>query len=224
MLWSDLRELKEMLEIDPGDRSEDLRLNFWLKLASDICEGYLGYSLFRQERTEFYKGTNTQKLVLRSKPAYSDPTPQVWVDEGAHFGANPQGAFPDTTKLTYGTDYSLWMDDDQTKSKRAILLKYNGYWQKTSRRQAGLLSPFVDENYGSIKVTYTAGYYPEDLPGELILACVELVARLRFMMPLGLPMNSDSFAGRSVSIAQRERNWLLDQVKHRLFQFRTRRF
>jgi hypothetical protein len=103
-------------------------------------------------------------------------------------------------------------------------VRTGAFWNKAGRRQAGFLSPYVDESYGTIKVTYTAGYAPEDIPGELLMAAVQVTARIRFMMPLGLPLGSDSFGGRSISIGTNERNWILGQSKTLLFRYKNRRF
>ena len=224
MLFTDLIELKVALEIDPDDKSEDARLNIWLKAACDIIESYLGRPLYRQERTEYYGGSGTQKLSLRATPVWAAPAPQVWVDQGGNFGA-ASGAFPDTKKLTYGTDFTLWLDsDDGARSDRGILIRHGGHWNKVGVRQAGLLSPFIQENPGTIKVTYTGGRYAEDLPYDLVLAAIQATARIRFMMPLGLSVTGDSYEGRSVSIQGGDRNFILGQIKHLLGRYRRRRF
>lgn len=213
-----------MLEIDPEDDTENKRLNFWIKMASGLIEDYLdrpGY--LKQERTEYYNGTGTDKLVLRCRPAYPTPTPQVWVDEGGFFGVDPD-AFPSTGLLEYGTDYVLWTDRPDGTSHRAILIRKNNLWQKAGRRRAGFLSPFVDEGWGTVKVTYVAGWTADDLPQTVVAACTLLVSKIRFMYPLGLPVSSDSYEGRSVSIRSEDRNWLFGQIKHLLHGQRTRRF
>lgn len=227
-MWSDLNELKTMLEINLDDRSEDVRLSFWLKMACAVLEQYTG-PVFRMERTEYHGGNGTPRLVLKCRPAYTNPIPRVWVDRAGKFG-QASGSFAAVTELKFGDDFVLWLDSskDDTRSDRAILLRSAGLWERVGVRKAGLLSPYEEENPGTIKVVYTGGYYAEDLPYDMILACVQTVSRIRFMMPLGLPLGSDSDKdGRNITIhiGSNERNWLIGQVKHLLWNHKgSRRF
>lgn len=222
MLLTDLHELKAVLEIGPQDPSEDKRLNFYANWATALIEQYLDRELMKKERTEYYGGSGTQKLVLRCRPAYVTPTPRVWVDEEGFFGSR-SGGFASGDELTYGDDFTLWVDGDGV-SKRAILLRASAYWPRPSVRQRGMLTPFVGEPAGNVKVTYTAGYTPDDVPGDIVAAAVLLVARLRAMFPMGAPLTSESYEDRSISMSDKDKNWLLGQVKHMLFQYRNRRF
>jgi hypothetical protein len=226
VLWTDLIELKTALEIDPDDQSEDARLNLWLKAACEVLESYLGYPIFRMTRTEFYGGTGTQKLTLRCHPVYADANLQVLVDRSGNFGVSSGSFDPGVSTLVYGTDFGLWLDHptDPIRSDRGILLRYNSFWERPAYRTAGLLSPYVEKDFGTIKVTYTGGRFAEDLPYDMVLAAITATARIRFMMPLGLNVSGDSYEGRSISIQGTESNWIIGQVKHLLFKFRNRRF
>ena len=71
MLWTDIQELKSVLEIDPGNTSEDKKLLLVIEWASAWMEEILGRPGFGYKaRTEFYSGTGTQTLLLRSRPVY----------------------------------------------------------------------------------------------------------------------------------------------------------
>lgn len=222
MLFTDLRELKSMLEIDPEDRSEDVRLNHWIRLGCEVLESYLGWSPFRMERTEYPKPSGKLSLVLDARPVYISPAPRIWVDESANFGLGTND-FAATTELTFGVDFTLDMKD-AVKSTSGILYGRNRLWNKKGVRVAGLLSPYIEEARGTIKVVYTGGFAVEDLPGEMVTAAVMAISKIRFMMPLGLPVQGDSFMGRSISLSPTQRNDVIGHVKPLIFKWRNRRF
>lgn len=225
MLMTDLRELKIMLDIDPGDTSEDLKINFFLEQASSWIEEYLGRpGLSYAERTEYYNGTGTRFLLLKSRPVYTTPTIQVWVDPGGNYGS-ASGAFSSSnSQLTYGESFCLQVDDGTTKSRCGILIRLRDYWYKPYARQAGLLSPFVARDAGSIKIVYTAGYTVDDLPAQIRTACNLLVARMLQLFPTGLELNSESYEERSIGWAGERKNYLMSLVTPLLFNFRNFNF
>ena len=68
MLYSDLREIKSVMGIDPGDTSVDKSLNFYIEQASAWIEELLNRpGMSYKSRTEYYKGTGTQKILLKSR-------------------------------------------------------------------------------------------------------------------------------------------------------------
>lgn len=222
-MWTDLNELKSILEIDPEDTTEDKRLNFFMSWSAALVEQYLnrpGY--VKAARTEYYDGSGTQKLILRCRPVYLSPTPRVFVDVGGLFGST-DAAFASTSELTYGTDFALEGVVDGV-SRRAILVRRNNLWPKVAVRHAGYLTPWVDHAPGAVKVVYTAGWTADTVPGDVIAAMQQLIARMRFMFPTGLPVSSDSYEDRSISISVQEKDWLLGHVKHLLNPHRNRRW
>ena len=182
---SDLRELKLSLNIEPGDTSEDRNLALLLEWASSWIEELLGRALYKQSRTEYYNGTGTDKLLLRSRPVFcaastvTAANPDVYVDTSGNFGAT-SGAFDaGTTQLTYGDDFALMIDQDDGTSRSGILVHLSGTWEKRWARQRGWLSPFIAPTMGSIKVTYTAGWSIDAMPAFLRAATVLLVGKMR---------------------------------------------
>ena len=163
-------------------------------------------------RTEYYNGTNSQRLLLRSRPVFTTPTPQVFVDSGGYFGS-VSGAFTGANDaLTYGVDFCLDIDQEDGTSRSGILIRFNDFWPKRYVRQAGYLTPFVTPSYGSVKVIYQAGFTVDTLPAVFRLAMNLLVAKLRWIFPLGLELNSESYEERNIGIAASQKNYMLNLV------------
>lgn len=228
MLLTDLRELKEELDIPPGDKSEDVKLNFLLETASQWIEEVLNRpGLSYKQRTEYYGGTGTQKLLLRSRPAYYDANRpvQVFLDEGAYFGSSPSAFTASDAQLTYGVDFCLKIDqDDGVSSRSAILVRINNVWPRPQVRMGGVLSPFLGESFGAIKIVYYGGYLVDNLPPVFRTACNLLIARLRYVLPLGMELNSDSYIDKSVGIVNSEKQKLLALVVPMLASYRNWKF
>ena len=114
---SDLTELKTLLEIPAGHTVEDTKLLLLLSVASDWISEILNRpGLFFKSRTEFYDGTNTPHLLLRSRPVVTDPAIQCWVDSGGFWGQT-SGGFASNTQLVYGTDFVLKVDQEDGTSR-----------------------------------------------------------------------------------------------------------
>ena len=230
MLYTDIRELKSILEIDPLDLSEDKKLFFLIEHASAIIEGFIGQDFTFKTRTEFYKGSGTQKLLLRKRPVYPAPASPytaitVTYDSSGLFGAaNNAFAGATSTTYTYGVDYTLQIDADDGSSRSGILIRNNMVWTKPNFRQAGWLSPFMGDDTGSFKVVYTAGYSVDTLPAQFRVAANLLVTRMRYLFPLGMAISSESYEERSISLLEEKRDYLMALVKPLLFPFRNWKF
>lgn len=219
---SDLVELKSILEIDPRNTQEDSKLLFFLEYASAWIEEYLDRKgrLFLKTRTEYYNGTGTPNLVLRARPVYTDGL-QVYVDtQGGYYGEG-DNSFPASSLLTYGSDYVLRIDEDDGTSRCGILQKVRSYWPKPFARAPGVLSPFMTTDTGSVKVVYQAGYTVDNLPATLRLACNTLAAKIRYLMPVGMDLTSESYEDRSISIGNKEKDYLMSTVKDMIFGYRN---
>lgn len=221
----DLREIKAKMELDPGDSSDDKILNFIIPQAIEWIEEVLGRKLQYKTRTEYYNGTNNPKLCLRARPVFATvPDPYtdltVWHDPDGYWGSGDDAFSEDP--LTYGTDYALKIDSDDGSSRCGVLVRINGVWEKPAYRQAGYLSAFVGEDKGSIKVTYTAGYTADTVPGALRMAASFLVIRIRRLFPLGYELSSESYEERSISIMADNKHYLLGLIMPMLVQFQNR--
>lgn len=228
MIYNDLRTMKTLLDLDPGDTSQDKKLNFFNEYAAGIIEELLDRDFTYKARTRFYDGTGTQKLCLRHRPVYPAPPAgysalSVVIDESGEWG-EASGSFTNTA-LTYGTDYSLKLDMDDGGSRSGILYRINDYWPKPQVRQRGLLTPFLGPDMGSIKVTYTAGYTADTLPANIRLAAELIIARLNQLFPLGLIASGESYSDTagsiSHSILQPWHDLLTGLAKPLLYNFRN---
>ncbi len=212
LMLTDLNELRKELEIDSDDHSEDTKLLFFIEQASEWIHQLLGREdLGYKERTEYYDGTNTPKLLLKARPVFTSPTIRVWADQSAYYGS-ADGAFADDTELTYGEDFCLKIDQSDGTSRCGILQRIQGSWQRQMYRQGGLLSSYVGASPGSIKVTYTAGFTPDTTPAELRLAANLLVAKMRFLFPLGMEIGSESYEERHLSYLAPHRKYLTQLI------------
>jgi hypothetical protein len=220
----DMDELKAILEISSTSQAEDVKLLFYVEYASDIIAEVLDRpGLWSKARTEYYNGTGTQKLLLKSRPVLTSPTILVREDESGFFGS-ASGTFGTDTALTYGEDFHLWIDQDDGSSRCGILLRDGDFWPRPASRQTGLLSPFLGEGFGNIRVIYTGGYTLDTLPGAFRLAAALLIARLRLIFPLGVILSSENYEDRGVSYSIPDRNKLLEMVKPLVFSYRNWKF
>ena len=218
--FTDLREVKAILEIDPGDTSEDLKIGFLIDQAAGLIDDFLGRNVTFRSRTQYYNGTGTQKLNLRARPVYTSPTIQCWEEDSGFFG-QPTDAFPSDSELTYGEDFVLWVDEDDGTSRNGILVRKTAYWPRVMIRERGLLTPFQASGFGNIKVIYSAGYYVDNLPPQFRLAANLLIGKLRYICPLGMELGSESYEERSVSYITPRKNYLLSLIAPILFQHRN---
>ena len=219
-----LTDLKLALDLPSAYTSEDSKLQMFLNWSVELIETYLNRKLERAARTEYYNGTNTQKLLLKARPVITTPTIQVYLqntNEGGFFGLT-SGSFGAGTLLTYGEDYGLWIDQDDGTSRSGILIRRNSIWPKAFARQVGTLSPFVNTVYGNIKVVYTGGYVAGSIPYELQAAAIAIATKLRYTFPLGLEIIGESYEERSVSnMNYQKRNWLQSLARPFVSQLRN---
>jgi len=219
-LMTDLIELKTILEIPFENTQEDSKLLFLMEYATSWIEEILNRpGLFYRQRTEYYNGTGTQKLLLKSRPVFPENM-QVYVNQQGYYGAN-SGAFQSNTQLTYGSNYVLWIDQDDGSSRNGILLRINGYWPRPFARQQGWLTSFISQDTGSVKVVYYGGYTVDSLPSQLRLACNILVSKMRYLMPVGMELSSEGYEERSISIVNKEKDYLLSTVKDLILTYRN---
>lgn len=221
MLFTDLRQVKSILEISMHNKREDKNILFFCTWASSWIEELLNRpGMSYAVRTEYYDGTGTPNLLLRCRPVYTTPTIQVFVDEEGYYGQAP-GAFSGDSALTFGTDFFMKIDQDDGTSRSAILTRINSLWPRRFYRQQGLLSPFVGPGPGSIKVIYAAGYTVDNVPEPIRMAAVTLVSKIRNFFPLGMEIVNESYEDRYISYALANKDYLLTQIKDLIMPFRN---
>lgn len=196
--------------------------------ASSWLEELLNRPFTYKARTEYYKGTASQKLPLRARPVYPAPTDgnpalSVYEDTGANWGTS-LGSFAASTLLLYGTDYALDIDQEEGASRSAILYRLNRFWPRPTIRRTGLLFPHQGPDTGSIKVVYTAGFTADTLPGQLRLAANTLVARLLYLFPVGMEMGSESYEDRNINVTTSQKDYVLGPVRNMIWPYRNFKF
>lgn len=222
MIFGDLQQIKSLLAIDPADTLEDKNILFYAEWATSIIEEYLDRpDLSLKQRTEYYGGTGTQQLQLRSRPVYTTPPIQVYIDDNGFFGQN-SGSFQGSG-LQFGSDFCLWALDG-VSSRNGILVRSHDIWPLPAIRQQGYLSPFVGMGFGNVKVIYTAGYTVDNLPSQFRLAASLLVSKLRYIFPLGVELGGESYEDRSISVVVNQKGYLMSLVKPLLFAYRNWNF
>lgn len=220
MILGDLVTLKSLLEIPDCVTTEDRRLLIFLQWATEwveeLCDRKFGYGQY----TEYIDAKGTQRLLLRHRPARPSGM-QVWLDSASNFNAGDD-PFPDTSLLTYGTDYILEIDDvAKNWSKRGILYRINATWARRWTRSGPYLSAFHLDNPGTVKVTYNAGYAVDEMPANVRGAVLTLVAKMRNYFPLAMEIGGEGYEDRSLSYNLTDRNYLLTSVKDMLVNHRN---
>ncbi len=223
VLYTDINEMKSILEIDVDNHVEDKNLNFFNEWASAWFEEWINRPIVRRERTEYYNGTGTQKILLKSRPVFSTPTPACVIDESGAYGTS-SGSFTGTP-LVWGSDFTLFFDNQEDGSCRnGILLRLGTVWPNNYVRSAGLLSPYTQPGVGNVRITYTAGYTVDTLPAQLRASMNFLIAKMRYLFPLGLDLSSDSYEERSISWSNQNKTMLLSLVQPFWYPYRNWRW
>jgi hypothetical protein len=221
VLLTDLSELKRVLELDPDDPSEVAKLNFFIEQASDWILEYLNRKdIEKKSRTEYYDGTGTLELNLKARPVFTTTAIRAFVDEAGYYGQT-SGGFASTSELTYGDDFFLKIDQSDGTSRCGILVRRGRHWPQPNVRTRGLLAPFIGEGYGCVKVIYTGGYTVDTLPAAIRGACNLLVARMRYIYPLGMQIGSESYEERHISLVDKNKNYFMSLVAPMLFSYRN---
>lgn len=231
MALTTVQSVKVLLGIPASNTSEDDKLGMMLDAADRAIKKHVGLDI--EETTYpgaaqngsgdagYYSGNDSQILLLKHRPLTAVST--IHLDNAGRFGDNPDGSFPASTLLTFGTDYVIVWDGclpgTSTKcSYRGQIERVGGVWPAMWRYIAGSITPRQRGHQGNIKVAYTAGY--ATVPNEYVQACAELVAYLRVITPLGMRMQSESYEDYSYNLAQLADQGVLEigSLRHLLSQ------
>ncbi len=223
MILGDLPSLKAMLEIPDCVTSEDRRLLFLLRMASEWIEELCNREFQYKQWTEYLDARGSQRLLLSHRPAYPNEM-TIYFEGGSNYGAG-NDPFPSTSLLTYGTDYVLEIDDvANNRSKRGIVYRINAVWPRKWARVGRYLSPFEVTNPGVIKATYWAGFTIDQLPGPIRLALITLIGKMRNYFPLAMEIGGEGYEDRSLSYTNQARNYLLETCKDLLVNARNHKW
>lgn len=144
-----LEELKQWLQIEKEDTSNDLILNIYIEGCTEMITGLIGRNIFAEDYVEKYAGTDTNSLVLK------------------HFPVN------DVKEIVYIVDNEIVgkVEDYELKAKSGILYKDLAWWVEGGSR---LMSGNLTYPRRHIRVSYNAGY--DKVPGDLKLLALQLIS------------------------------------------------
>jgi hypothetical protein len=200
---ADLGLVKTFLRIPREDTTGDELLSLLLLGVDAGVKGFLKRDVESQDYTEFYNGSGVPELVLRQRPVTL--VSKVYFDMTGYYGKG-RNAFPESSLLVEGEDFVLRRENG-TASNSGIMYRtsggtvggahsaWPGWWADFRRGTLSVkLPPVWARGVGNIKVVYTAGYLPGQIPADLVKATLELLAFIRSASPIGTPVNSPDFA------------------------------
>jgi hypothetical protein len=177
--------------------TEDARLAVLVSAASAAVEKYCQRTFLSASYTEYYSGTNTQRLALRRRPVSA--VTSVKLDSNGQFGL-VAGSFGSTTTLTAGVDYSLDVDQGSAVSSSGVLFRINGVWPMIAR--AGVphrVNVEVSPAFGNLLVAYTAGFAA--VPEDVKYAAAMVVQQMRISLRHGGMLQSETIGDYAYRLA-----------------------
>ena len=156
--------------------------------------------------TEYHDGMNSPSFRVRQRPLVS--ITNLYEDSDGAYGLGVN-AFPASTLLTSGTDYTFRPDQPDGSSKTGLVYRVNGFWAGAvsygaggvwwgSGPSTGLLSAGLQPALGTIKITYVGGY--STIPPDLILTEILVVSKIRQMKTYGAAIQSEGYEGYNYSL------------------------
>jgi hypothetical protein len=134
--------------------------------------------------------------------------PLVLYDPNGYYGQSMNGFAPNT-QLFQGSQWVTVLDSGGKKSHRGLLKRIGGagggwvgYYPENfySGKLSAYRLPSWPRGEGNIKVCYSAGYTPYEVPLEIRQACAMLVAEMVRVMPNGMNMQSENLGAYSYSV------------------------
>ncbi len=195
------------------DAAEDGQLAIWIAQADAEIKDYCGRDIEQttypgaagngRGDSGFYSGDDSPFLRLRQTPVTSITS--LYVDNTGRFGQNPDGNFPTSALLVYGTDYALHWDgclpgSSTPCSYSGLLERIPGVWTGSIRRRVGEINARYVPAIGNIKIAYVAGY--NAVPPAVEAAACKLVALIRRTAPYGgQNVQSETLGAHSISLS-----------------------
>lgn len=194
-----------------GNPKLNSKYESWLDGAIAAAKRYCHWDFdFHEASVEYYTGSGTSELVLRTPFVSSDTVNlAVYVDVAGAYGQKA-GAYAADTKLTLGTDYALRLEGPYGKSGILDKLGIGSGTQplffpsdlvnRSTATPGGLAwgrGPYWPKIRGNIKVVCDYGFveWPEDLKE----AITRFVATIRTMADKGFPVTSEGLADYNYS-------------------------
>lgn len=157
------------------------------RAVRDLCGRQFNYATYTD-----YPDTDWRRLAMVNEYPVNPADIDVRFDRSRLFDV--------TTKLTYGTDFTLDHMDSMTGwSKSGILVRLTGTWPGDWDRTVPNIEPRPVPAKGMLKVVYAAGF--PLIPHDLKLAVWEIVADRLSARRKGVPLQSESGMNYSYSRA-----------------------
>ncbi len=137
--------------------------------------------------------------------------PTVWQNPIGYYGQSPSG-FDDGNIVVNGSQFVVVLDSGGIKSHRGLLRCIAGtgtagpgfFWQLPGNTYMGKLAAYSLPRWpigsGNIKVAYSAGYASTEIPEDIKMATVMLVAQMIRNQPSGSMLSTESLGGYSYSV------------------------
>ena len=163
--------------LNQTDATKDVWLGALQLAAESEVRSYCGRNFDQRSYVDYLDGTGQRELYVKQTPVYS--VASVYYDPNGFFG-DFTPSYDSTTLLTDGTDYAVrWDGTDSAGTKvshSGVLYRVNTVWSELGRQYVpGKLYSELAPQFGSIKVSYTAGYptaaMPQDLQYAVCLLC-----------------------------------------------------
>jgi Phage gp6-like head-tail connector protein len=208
--WSNLTADQVRTALRVSDASQNEVLAQLLPMAEDAVESYCKRKFAQTSYTEYPNGGG-ESFTLRQRPV-TTATLSVWLDVNGFFGMGV-GGFGTGTLLTEGVDYVLRRDQSDTSSKSGVVYRLGGgavggplAWPWAFDLPRGSLTARLSPRWpsvpGCIKVTYTAGYLPTQVPYDLQAAVIELCGWLYRNLRYSGPLQHEHLADYDYQLAQ----------------------
>lgn len=160
---------------------------------------------------------------------YRVSTPVVFFDPGGYYG-QPTNAFSAGTQLVMGNQFVVVRDSGGKVSNRGLIRRiggagagFIGFFPENfySGKLGAYRLPVWPKGDGSIKVLYSAGYKPLEIPYDLKLACDMLVAQIARIAPTGgTNLSSESLGGYSYNLLVSGDNPEIGELRRILSRYR----
>lgn len=190
--YASLAEFK--LRIGVTGTSQDAELTALLEGVESLINAYLGFNPTTSSFTEYHDTRGTQTIALKRWPISTITS--VHEDTNGQYGQRP-GAFPASSELIAGQDYSLVTDN---QSRMGVLYRIGRYWPRNLNRWPMQLVVLPSVCPGCVKVVYSVDN-SEVLNIAKQAALLEGTAQYRSQLTGTGILTSDSMDGASVGIS-----------------------
>lgn len=182
----------------------------YLSMVTQAIQDYTLSNLFYQTYTNtVLNAPPSTRLVLPQGPVWDDDTFSLSVN---YYAAGNVSQFTSSNVLTKYVNYVLMVDEDNPSISTSRVVQFfsvgatsggpwsGAPWSPNWQRDTMMLTPKQVPSYGSVLVTYNAGY--QTIPASLALAANMLVTLVWQRRLVGVPVQSESRGAWSQSYMQ----------------------